>query len=429
MRPHPHACVFALASVLYAPVVAQMNVGIGDTSKPLAGEVYNPGVGVKLEDRRQGDIFFPIVINHWWGHMNQQGDIIIWPQFDWTDYEFDGLIRVVTDGRTGFINRAGGCAIPARYEWADRFSEGQAVVRENGKYGMIDKTGKLVLPTKADGALRFSEGFAAVQVGDRCGFIDRRMAVVVEPRYARVRSFHDGLAMVQAPASPGEPANAGVLGYLDKRGRFAFLDEKRRFTDLGDFYDGLARAQAGGKWGFIDKSFKMRIDAQWDNVDDFSDGLAAVVRGGRVGYIDKSGKLVVPLGYRTGEQFSEGLAMVEADQKWGFVNRTGDARVPPTFAWAEPYFRRYARVATEPNFAYIGVNGNEVWHPRRPFDAIWDRTTGGLARITLDILDPPKVNGFVQRQTGLTLAPPPPREPWPSPYRAEYLYIDELPVR
>ncbi len=416
-------CIVLIAAVVHA----QTNVGIGNPNTPLAGDVYNPGVGVKCVDFKQGDVFFPINVNHWWGHMNQQGDIIIWPQFDWSDYEYEGMIRVVHGGRTGYLNTAGNWWITPRYEWADRFSGSVAIVRENGKYGMIDKAGKTLVPARMDGALRFSDGFAAVQVGDHCGFIDRRGSVVVQPQFQRVRSFHDGFAMVQLPAAAGEARTLGVLGYIDKRGRFTFRDDRRQFADLGDFYDGLARAKVATKWGFIDKTFRIRIDATWDEVDDFSDGLAAVRQGGLIGYIDKSGRLVVPLRYKTGEQFSEGLGMVEVDQKWGYVNRVGEQRVPLTYLWAEPYFRRYARVSMPPSFGYVGVNNNVVWDPKRPFDAIWDRTSSGLARIAVDILDPPKVNGFVQRQTSLRLQPPPPREAYVTPYRPDYLYVDELP--
>lgn len=426
----PFSCsILTLAMALTTAAVGQINVGVGHPTTPLAGEVYNPGVGVRLEDLKSGDNFHPIVINNWWGHMNQQGHIIVWPQFDWSDDEHDGMLRVVYRGRTGYLNRAGNWSIVPRFEWADRFSENVAIVREGDKYGMIDKAERELVPIKLDGALRFREGFAAVQVGDLCGFVDRRGVAVVPPRFVRVRSFHDGLAMVQMPAAAGQPRTSGLLGYINKRGRFAFLDESRQFGDLGDFKDNLARAKVGDKWGFIDKTFRVRIEAAWDDAADFSDGLAAVRRDGQIGYIDKSGRLVVPLRYKLGEEFSEGLGMIERDRKRGYVDRVGTERIEATYDWAEPFFRRYARVSMEPNFGYVGVNNNVIWDPQRPFQAIWDRTTGGLARIAIDLLEPTTVNGFVQRQTSLRLSPPPPREPWPSPYPPEYLYVDELPKK
>lgn len=415
--------------LLASTVLAQLNVGIGEAPDPLAGEVYNPGVGVKLEDIGKDTTFFPININNWWGHMNQAGDIVIWPQFDWSDYEFEGLIRVVHRGRTGFLNVYGKWAIEPQFAWADRFSDGVAIIVVDGKVGMVDKAATPIVPPKMDDALRFSEGLAAVQIGDRCGFIDRRGRVVVPVRFARVRSFHDGLAMVQAPAAPGQPLNSGTLAYIDKRGRAQFVDERGRFQDLGDFRDGLAPARVDGRWGFIDKSFRLRIEPVWDAVDEFSNGLAAVQKEGRIGYIDKSGAVVVPLEYRFAAPFSDDLGMVETQQRFGYVNRVGSVRIPFEYDTAEPFFRRYGRVAMPPNFGYLGVAGNVVWDPQRPFQVIWDRTTGGLARIAIDLIDPPQVNGFVQRQTSLRLLPPPPREPWPIPYQPEYLYLDELPRR
>jgi hypothetical protein len=420
-------CAIILLAGIVTHALAQMSISIGDPTGPLAGEIYNPGVGVKCVDRKTGDVLYPINVNNWWGHMNQQGDIINWPQFDWADYEYDGMIRVVHRGLTGYLNTAGNWSIAPQYEWADRFSNNVAIVRVDGKYGLIDKAARELVPTRLDGALRFNEGYAAVQVGDRCGFVDRRGSVAVQPQFQRVRSFHDGFAMVQLPAPQGQLRVNGLLGYIDKRGRFAHLDERRRFTDLGDFSDGLARARVGQQWGFIDKAFRVRIDAVYDDVSDFSDGLAAVRQGAMIGYIDKAGRLVVPLRYRAGQKFSDGLGLVERDRLWGFVNRVGEERVTPSYPWAEPFFRRYARVSMPPSFGYIGTNNNVIWDPTRPLDAIWDRTSTGLARIAVDILDPPKVNGFVQRQTSLKLSPPPPRDPFQSPYLADHLYLDELP--
>ena len=45
-----------------------------------------------------------------------------------------------------------------------------------------------------------------------------------------------------------------------------------------------------GKWGFIDKTGKIIINPQFDEVDFFSEGLCAVKIGNKWGYIDKKGK-------------------------------------------------------------------------------------------------------------------------------------------
>ena len=191
---------------------------------------------IQYRDAAIGDELYPIEVNHWWGHMNQRGNLVVWPRFDWTDYSYDGRARAVLKGKTGFIKGNGDWLIEPIYDYADRFAEGLAVVGqgrpEERKFGFIDKSGRLRISIRLDGALRFKDGLAGVQMDGRCGFIDVRGKIVIEPQFRRVRSFHNGFAVVQYPGSSDK---GGLLGYIDKRGLITFADKKRRFMDLGDF--------------------------------------------------------------------------------------------------------------------------------------------------------------------------------------------------
>ena len=44
-----------------------------------------------------------------------------------------------------------------------------------------------------------------------------------------------------------------------------------------------------GKWGFVDKTDRMRINALYDSVEPFEDGYAKAVINGREIYLDKHG--------------------------------------------------------------------------------------------------------------------------------------------
>ena len=64
------------------------------------------------------------------------------------------------------------------------------------------------------------------------------------------------------------------------------------------------------KYGFIDKSGKVVIEPQFDNVSAFSEGLAKVEKDGKWGFIDKNGKVVFEPQFDFVFDFSEGLAKV-----------------------------------------------------------------------------------------------------------------------
>ena len=56
----------------------------------------------------------------------------------------------------------------------------------------------------------------------------------------------------------------------------------------------MAKVNIADKFGFIDKTGKLVIPAQFDDAEPFSKGLAVVKIKGKYGFIDKAGKLVIP---------------------------------------------------------------------------------------------------------------------------------------
>jgi hypothetical protein len=89
--------------------------------------------------------------------------------------------------------------------------------------------------------------------------------------------------------------------------------------------------KAGNKWGYIDKTGKYVINAQFEDANRFSDGLAPVKLGGKYGYIDKTGKYVISAQFDFAGLFSDGIAPVELGGKWGFIDKTGKYLISPQF--------------------------------------------------------------------------------------------------
>lgn len=376
---------------------------------------------IKFRNPGFRDTLYPIQVNNWWGHMNQNGDLIVRPRFDWSDYSYEGLSRVVIDGKTGFIKGNGGWRIDPNFVYADRFSEGLAVVGQgnlkNMKYGFLDKRGRLRVPIRLEGALRFKDGLAAVQVGERCGFINKSGRVAIAPQFHRVRSFHDGLAMVQHLGSKDRP---GPLGYIDKRGRSVFRDDAQHLTDLGDFNETLARVKVSDRWGYIHRNFRIRIKPQFEDARDFTGGLAAVKLNGKWGYIDKKGTWIVPPRFDMADDLDERLAMVQLNGRFGYVNRAGRWGIDPKFVFAEPFFRRFAMVITKEGMGYIDSSSRFIWDPGQAKQGFVDKTF----RESVGIGTAPGPDSHIHHRVRMA---PDGRPPALSPYPPEYLYEEVLP--
>jgi hypothetical protein len=412
----------------------------------LAASTVHGKQRIAYVDPSQDAVFYPVNVNEWWGAMNQRGRLVILPQFDWSDASYDGWIRIVVDGETGFIRSSmvavakvknSKLIIKPQYAYADRFQEKFAIVGDGKKFGFIDITGKRRTKIKYDEALRFKDGLAAVRIGARCGFIDVRGKVVVPLKFASVRSFNDNRAMAQQPAKGRRP---GIMGYINRLGRYIWRDDDRRYDELGDFYDGFAKARVGRKWGYITKTGKLTIKLRYQEVRDFHNGYAAVRIDEQWGYIDKRGKLKIRPRFDTADDFDETLAMVSIDGEFGYVDKAGKMKIKTKFLYAEPFLRKYAVVETDSGLGYIDINGNRIWDPRRALNGFTDKTRKERRRLDLQ-------TGRVDPQTGYlgqvevslsgnlkntdsgnrTIAPPRPRDPVVPPYPPDHLYIEQLP--
>ncbi|XAL98415.1 WG repeat-containing protein [Phycisphaeraceae bacterium D3-23] len=438
---------FALASALVvcaAPALAQR--GEREAS-PAPNWVFQEGAfhgRIDIVDPAPQDALFPININNNWGLMNQEGDIIHFPEFDWTDYGYGGLARYMVGGKTGYISGNGSEVITAQYDYADRFVDGLAVVMIEGRWGMIDRSNELVIPLEYTGVLRFQDSFAAVQRGERCGFIDRRGRLAVPLEYKSVRSFHNGFAAVQLPDDR--------WGYIDKRGELVWLDETGRITVLGDFHEQYARVRARMNndtevWGYLTKAFRWRIEPAYEDARDFHNGIAAVQVDGRWGFVYANGRWAIEpqfeevddfddavgsndfeepsgrdrAGRRTGRELqTAGLyAMVKQDGRWGYVNRAANGGLVPQFETAEPFYLGLAKVSRGESFAYIGETGQVIFDPESASEGLINRTGRDRARQDAQRDTSP-------RQNSLETAPPP-REQADFPYPPEHHYDEVLP--
>ena len=148
--------------------------------------------------------------------------------------------------------------IKPQFEWGAGFYEGMAKVRINGKYGYINETGHIVVRAIYDDAKDIKNGYAAVAkniYGEiKWGFIYKNGSQFIPPKYADVCDFSEGYA--------------------------AFKDKKT------------------GKWGFIDKTGAVRVNARFDKGGIFINGIAIVQMGGVNSVIDNRWTLICSEKYK-----------------------------------------------------------------------------------------------------------------------------------
>jgi len=231
----------------------------------------------------------PVRTDNGWGYIDKSGNYFIEPQFkDAKDFE-NSVAKIKNDDGWVFIN-SDKKIFPQnknQYDIKNNFSDGMAFVVKDRKFGFINTTGELVIPARFDDVGSFNNGFAPVEIDRQWGYINKSGDFLVNPKYKVAQEFKDDMAMVRD--------SDGYL-YITTSG------EEIGKTDVYEvkyaFSDGYARVIQDGRWGFIDKTGKLVIPAQFDKAEDFSNGLAPVLKDGSWGYINKNGDLVIDYQFR-----------------------------------------------------------------------------------------------------------------------------------
>ena len=101
------------------------------------------------------------------------------------------------------------------------------------------------------------------------------------------------------------------------------LPEGVKFDEYCSFEEDSAPIIKNGKYGFIDRKGKMKIEPQYDLQIAFVEGLASVDKNGKSGYINTAGEVVIPFIYDITYPFDDGLAVVVKDNKQGVIDKKG----------------------------------------------------------------------------------------------------------
>jgi hypothetical protein len=170
-------------------------------------------------------------------------------------------------------------------------------------------------------------------------------------------------------------------------------------VDINGFSEGLAAVKKNGKWGYIGKDGKIKIEPRYDLVYGFSGGLAMVMSGSKTSFINSEGVTVFTSGFdHINSEFSEGLAGFKHKDKWGFVNKQGAVVIEPQFEHAYKFQGGMARIYKKGYIGFINKDGTIVIKPQ--FKRAQDFSEG-LAMVEKD-----GVNGFIDKEGNMVISKP-----------------------
>jgi hypothetical protein len=130
-----------------------------------------------------------------WGLINEKGEYVIEPQYDFLGGLHNGLVGFRQNDLTGFLDVNGNIVIEPQFHWVDEFSEGFCVVSTDWRtekprlYGYIDTTGKIAIDYKYQHAIKFEDGIGKVQLNNLWGAVDKDGNEVVEIKHKYTNEY------------------------------------------------------------------------------------------------------------------------------------------------------------------------------------------------------------------------------------------------
>lgn len=305
----------------------------------------------------------------------------------------EGLTQVSLDGLWGYMDKRGVIVIPPRFDEASVFNDGLAVVgNKAGRseclvYGLIDKTGKTILEPQFDflGDYDPASGTFISSIKGKRGLVHKNGKILAKTQYDELRRLGPYLYLYKAPAKESEGWDS-LYGFLDSNGSPL---GKQSYADVRDFKAGLSAVMGtDGLWGLINEKGDVVAKPQFSSLGDFSEGLCVaervtgtqLVEGDfgvnedelvavsitRFGYVDQSGKMAIEAKYLSAGMFSEGLAAVGTeDGRIAYIDKTGKTMLKTDYASASPFDRGLAVVRNDAGACgLIDGKGREILPPR-----------------------------------------------------------------
>ena len=183
--------------------------------------------------------YTPVKIDGKWKYINESGEFLP-GQYDQAGSFFNKKAAVEEGGKWKIIDSDGNVVSENKFEdikldMYGRFIEGDVIIaKENGKYHLYNEDLSQISGFECDDIdICIDNGNIAYKSGDKWGFVDTKGTVVCEPKFDNARSFSGGMA--------------------------AIADDR-------------------GLWGFVNRSYKVEVECEYNEAYYFNDSGVAMVK-------------------------------------------------------------------------------------------------------------------------------------------------------
>lgn len=259
------------------------------------------------------------------GVVNQEGKIILKPEWKSVSYGEDLMTVLSTDNKYGFADYDGNIVIEPQYDNAGVFSDGYASVGKDLKYSYIDADNKLLVPWQDEEV--FTQDGQYFSIDDKearnCRIIDKTGKVITDGEYLPGAWFIAGEAASVTRKSDGmegviDPQNRAIVPFVYDNVRTCWLGEN---DPTGVVFAAIAE----DKVTFFHLDGNRLGNETWDKGQVCGNTVGRgilVEKDGMIGMIDKTGRVIAEPIYDeiTGIGQYCDLALLHLDGKTGVID-------------------------------------------------------------------------------------------------------------
>ena len=174
--------------------------------------------------------------------------------------------------------------------------------------------------------------------------------IILEPTYDAIKKFRNDHAIVRS----GEQ-----WGMIDKTGKLIIPVE---YDEIGNTFNASGVFGIKGEsYGIIHNGTFKSIEGA-DKVWNFKgdSGLTYARKGKKVGFVNSKGEWVIEPKYDKVKSFSNGLAPVAIGKKWGYINPKGETVIDLQYRDAEVFSNDGLAPVKEKQWGFINKTGNLI---------------------------------------------------------------------
>lgn len=303
-----------------------------------------------------------------WGFTDENGEIIIAPQFEEVGEFEEGLAWVCDEEGYGYIDKEGRLVIPIKFSYACDFKKGTALVEDEnlGISYFIDKTGeKIGKGNYSDISPDFIDDNTVGTLLSGKQILLNRLGRPISNAYDHIEATDDGEHWYFE--------ENGIGGIMNSKGEVIIHPGDYDF-EHANFSDGMILVNKDDLYGYVNEEGKLTIPFKYEDAKDFDDGLAIVRLNGKAGFINTTNMALGEIKYDEVYSFQEGRAPVKLNEKWGFINKQGQEVIPLIYDQVYKFNEGLGAVRKGTKWGFIDHEGNEVIP--FVFDLVWDFKDG-----------------------------------------------------